>query len=176
MGISLLDDSALPVTGSRAAYSSRAAAIKECRSPARTLLDVAVIASGRFLGGSTMGDARSLWSRILVGVGGLAMLVGAVDPLEGSVVILAGSGLVTLGTWLGGSDRRLVVDWLSIFGLVLLGVVALFALSAVGGIGGRSGRSLWWGVLILPYPAAWVLGMANLVQRLIGRIRARHAA
>jgi hypothetical protein len=123
-----------------------------------------------------MREARRHWPQVLVAAGGIAMLAGAVDPLEGSVVILAGSGLVTLGTWLGGSDRRLVVDWLWIFGLVLLGVVALFALSAVGGIGGRSGRSLWWGVLILPYPAAWVLGMANLVKRLIGRIRARHAA
>jgi hypothetical protein len=99
------------------------------------------------------------------------MVVGALDPLEGSLVILAGSGLVTLGTWLGGSDRRLVVDWLWLFGLILFGVIALFALSAVGGIGGRSGHSLWWGLLVLPYPAAWLLGLANLARRSISRIR-----
>jgi purine-cytosine permease-like protein len=116
-------------------------------------------------------NTRSLWSQILVGAGGVAMGVGALDPLEGSLVILAGSGLVTLGTWLGGSDRRLLVDWLWLFGLILFGVIALFALSAVGGIGGRSGHSLWWGLLVLPYPAGWLLGLANLVRRLIDRIR-----
>ena len=42
-------------------------------------------------------NARSLWSRILVIVGSIAMLVGALDPMEGSVVILPGSGLVALG-------------------------------------------------------------------------------
>lgn len=116
-------------------------------------------------------NTRSLWSQILVGAGGVAMVVGALDPLEGSLVILAGSGLVTLGTWLGGSDRRLLVDWLWLFGLILFGVIALFALSAVGGIGGKSGHSLWWGLLVLLYPAAWLLGLANLVRRLINRIR-----
>ena len=35
-------------------------------------------------------NARSLWSRSLVIVGGLAMLLGALDPLEGCLVILAG--------------------------------------------------------------------------------------
>ena len=38
--------------------------------------------------------ARSLWSRILIVVGGIAMLVGALDPMEGSLVILPGSGMV----------------------------------------------------------------------------------
>ena len=98
------------------------------------------------------------------------------DPLEGSLVILAGSGLVTLGTWLGESDRRLLVNWLWPFGLILFGVIALFALSAVGGIGGKGGHSLWWGLLVLPYPAGWLLGLANLVRRLINRIRHRHPA
>ena len=28
-------------------------------------------------------NARMLWSRILVVVGGIAMLLGAIDPLEG---------------------------------------------------------------------------------------------
>jgi hypothetical protein len=121
-------------------------------------------------------NTGDLWSQILVGAGGVAMVVGAVDPLEGSLVILAGSGLVTLGTWLGESDRRLFVSWLWPFGLILFGVIALFALSAVGGIGGKGGHSLWWGLLVLPYPAGWLLGLANLVRRLINRIRHRHPA
>ena len=43
-------------------------------------------------------NTRSIWSRILVLVGSIAMLVGALDPMEGSVVILPGSGLVALGS------------------------------------------------------------------------------
>ena len=37
-------------------------------------------------------NARKLWSRILIIVGSIAMLVGALDPLEGSLVILPGTG------------------------------------------------------------------------------------
>lgn len=118
-------------------------------------------------------NARSLWSRILVGVGGIAMLIGALDPMEGSVVILVGGGLVALGTWLGGNDRRLLAYWLWLCGSILFGVVALFGLSAVGGFGGRSGRSLWWGLWLLPYPVAWLLGVANLVTRLVMHVRHR---
>ena len=118
-------------------------------------------------------DTRNLWSRILVIAGGIAMLVGAVDPMEGSVVILIGSGLVTLGTFLGKSERRLFRYWIWVFSLIAAGVAALFTLSAVGGIGGNSGHSMWWGLLILPYPVGWILGMASLVMRTGGILRWR---
>ena len=36
------------------------------------------------------------------------MLVGAIDPIEGSLLILPGSGLVALGTFLAQSERRLI--------------------------------------------------------------------
>jgi len=57
-----------------------------------------------------------------------------------------------------------------------LGVAAMFALSSIGGIGGESGRSMWWGILILPYPVGWVMGMASLLARLVRAIRHRHVA
>ena len=44
-------------------------------------------------------NTHATWSRILIPVGGLAMLVGAIDPMEGSLLILPGSGLVALGTF-----------------------------------------------------------------------------
>ena len=110
--------------------------------------------------------ARNLWSRILVILGSLAMLAGALDPLEGSLLILPGAGLVTLGTLLGDTDRALRLYWILIFLLIAVGVGAMFALSAVGGIGGRSGHSMWWGLLILPYPLGWVMGIVSLLFRL----------
>jgi len=103
-------------------------------------------------------DARNLWSRILIIVGGIAMLVGAIDPLEGSLLILPGSGLVALGTYLGQGERRLITYRVWVFILVAIGVGALWGLSAVGGFGGP-GRSNWWGVLILPYLVGWSMGI-----------------
>ena len=97
------------------------------------------------------------------------MLIGAIDPMEGSLIILPGSGLVALGTFLGKSSRGTIIYWIWIFGLIVVGVGALFGLSAIGGFGGKTGRSMWWGILILPYPIGWVLGIANLLARLVRR-------
>ncbi len=115
------------------------------------------------------------WSRILVIAGGIAMLAGVLDPLEGAVVILVGSGLVTLGTYLGNPERSLLVHWICIFVLIAAGVGAMFALSAMGGFGGTSGRSMWWGVPILPYPVGWIMGLVSLSARLIRSFRHGHA-
>jgi purine-cytosine permease-like protein len=116
-------------------------------------------------------NARRLWSRILIIVGSIAMLVGVLDPLEGSVVILAGSALVTLGMFFGQVGRRLLTYWILIFILIAFGVGVMFAFSAFGGIGGTSGHSLWWGVLILPYPVGWIMGIINLLFRLVRSVR-----
>ena len=121
-------------------------------------------------------NARKLWSRILITVGSIAMLVGALDPLEGSLAILPGSGLVTLGTFLSNGGRQLLIYWIWVFLLIAVGIGALFVLSAFGGFGGTSGRSMWWGVLILPYPVGWVMGVVSLLFRLIRTVRHRHAA
>jgi len=121
-------------------------------------------------------NTRKLWSRILVIVGSIAMLVGALDPLEGSLIILPGSGLVTLGTFLGDNGRELRIQWLCIFVLTVVGVGAMFLLSAWGGFGGTSKRSMWWGVLILPYPLGWIMGIVSLLFRLVRSVRHRHAA
>jgi hypothetical protein len=104
-------------------------------------------------------NARNIWSHILIIVGSIAMLVGAVDPMEGSLVILPGSGLVALGTFLGQNERRLIAYRVGAFILIAMGVGALWGLSMVGGFGGNSGRSNWWAVLILPYLIGWLMGI-----------------
>ena len=120
-----------------------------------------------------------LWSRILAVVGGIAMLVGTLDPLEGSLLILPGSGMVALGVFLGRKARPTVLYWAWAFGLIAVGVAALFGLSAVGGFGGTSGLSNWWGVLILPYPVGWLMALAGAVIALVrffkGRRQTAHA-
>jgi hypothetical protein len=104
-------------------------------------------------------NARGIWSRLLIIVGSGAMLLGALDPLEGSAVILPGSGLVALGTFVGQSERRWIAYRVGVFILIAIGVGALWGLSWVGGFGGNSGRSTWWGVLILPYLIGWSMGI-----------------
>lgn len=100
-------------------------------------------------------NPRSMWSRILINVGFVAMLVGALDPMEGSLVIFPGSALVALGTFLSPSDRRLILFRVWAFILIGIGVGALWGLSMVGGLGVNSEVSMWWGVLILPYLIGW---------------------
>lgn len=101
--------------------------------------------------------SRARWSRILMGTGLLGMLVGALDPMEGSLVILPGTGMTALGALLSHSRQRLRLY--AAFFMVVVGVASLFGLSAYGGIGGQSGHSMWWGLLILPYPLGWIVGL-----------------
>lgn len=103
-------------------------------------------------------------SRILV-VGGLVlMVIGAIDPLEGSLVILPGSALVALGGFWGRHRRRRRLLWA--FVLVAIGVGLLFGMSGIGGIGGDTGRSMWWALLFLPYPIGWIMGLVGAIQTL----------
>jgi len=109
-------------------------------------------------------NGATRWSRILVIVGLVAMLIGAIDPLEGSLIIVAGTGMVALGGLLGRSRHRLLIYWS--FVLVAVGVGVLWVLSAFGGIGGSTGRSMWWGLVILPYPVGWIMGLVGAIRRL----------
>jgi hypothetical protein len=104
-------------------------------------------------------NSRSHLPRILSIVGFIAMLVGAVDPLEGSLAILPGSGLVALGTYLEHRDRRLLMLRVWALILVVIGVGAMWAFSSAGGIGGNTGLSMWWGLLTIPYLVGWSLGI-----------------
>ena len=118
-------------------------------------------------------NARRLWSRILLTIGGIAMLVGTLDPLEGSLLILPGSGLVALGMFVGKKDRRTLFYWVWAFILIAVGVGAMFVLSAFGGIGGKSGHSMWWGISILPYPVGWLMTFAGAILALVRFLKAR---
>jgi hypothetical protein len=105
---------------------------------------------------------KRISARIVVGLGLACMVLGALDPFEGSVVILLGAGLAAAGAFVGRSAFRVPLLWAA--GLVAVGVALLFGASAVGGFGGRSGRSMWWAAVLLPYPVGWLLGMSGAVR------------
>ncbi|HMM12418.1 MAG TPA: hypothetical protein PKE03_10030 [Bacteroidales bacterium] len=105
------------------------------------------------------------WMRIMYIVGVIALAIGALDPLEGSVVIVAGIILTTLSTYLVHDRHRKV--FLTAAMMIIVGVFFLFYLSSLGGFGGNSSLSWWWGTLILPYPLGWLIAIITLINRAI---------
>ncbi len=101
------------------------------------------------------------WTRILVTAGLILMVIGVLDPLEGSVIILAGSLVAATGAFLGRLRRWKLL--LAAFILIAVGVGVMFVTSAMGGFGGETGRSMWWALVILPYPAGWIVGLAGAI-------------
>lgn len=104
------------------------------------------------------------WPRLSVIAGLVGMVIGAIDPLEGSVVVLAGIALVAVGVLRSDGKYSALVIWA--LTLVMVGVGAMFGLSALGGFGGSTGRSSWWALAILPYPVGWIMGLVGGVGSL----------
>jgi hypothetical protein len=108
---------------------------------------------------------KNNWIRIISIIGVIALIIGALDPMEGSVVIACGSALVALSTYLTHDRHRKI--FLVAFIMILTGVFFLFYLSSLGGIGGTSNHSMWWGILILPYPIGWLISIVVLIIRAV---------
>jgi hypothetical protein len=107
----------------------------------------------------------------MVVLGGFATVLGAVDPLEGSILILGGTALVLLGTYMGRHPRPMLVYWVWVVGLVFVGVASLWGFSAVGGLGGDTGRSMWWMLTMLPYAIGWLMAFSGLILRLVRALK-----
>ncbi len=106
---------------------------------------------------------KTKWMRIMYILGIIVLLIGALDPMEGSVVIAAGSTLIAFSTYITHDRHRKI--FLTSFMLIVVGVCFLFYLSSLGGIGGKSALSMWWGILILPYPIGWLMTIITLLYR-----------
>lgn len=109
--------------------------------------------------------ATTSWSRLLVVFGLAGMLLGAIDPLEGSLIILPGTGPVVLGALLGKSRWRILLFWS--LALVAIGVGAMSVASAFGGFVGSTGLSNWWALLLVPYPVGWLMGLVGAILALV---------
>lgn len=104
------------------------------------------------------------WPRRLLYVGLAALILGTLDPLEGSLLILGATALLALAGYTGHYTARRQLAWA--LGLVALGVGTLWGLSAIGGFGGQTGRSNWWALLLLPYPIGWLLALSGALRGL----------
>jgi hypothetical protein len=104
-------------------------------------------------------NKSNVWTRLLIAAGILCMAIGAVDPLDGSFLVLLGIALATLGSLMGSSRYFQHLAWS--FALVASGVAAMVFFSSLGGIGGNSGNPLWWGIYVVPYPIGWFVGLVS---------------
>ncbi|MGE5419919.1 MAG: hypothetical protein ACM3UT_07015 [Chloroflexota bacterium] len=109
--------------------------------------------------------AKVNWIRIAYLFGVVALIIGVIDPLEGSILISLGSILLAFSTYMKVDPHRKVFLVSSI--MIIVGVSFLFYLSSLGGFGGNSSISWWWGLLIIPYPAGWLLAIVTLIIRLV---------
>ncbi|MEW6135052.1 MAG: hypothetical protein HPY80_09570 [Bacteroidales bacterium] len=115
-------------------------------------------------------ELKAGWTNVIHYLGSALLVIGAVDPLEGSVLITIGSGLLTFVAFKNRrKDRnRLIAGFISI----LVGVFFLFLFSSFGGFGGPNGIAWGWSVLILPYPAGWFYTIGLLLARLKAKPKA----
>lgn len=110
-------------------------------------------------------ERRSRRERALALVGSVAFVIGTLDPLEGSVLILAGAVLLAIAEGAGRRQESSIVFWSWTVGLLIVGVGALWGLSALGGVGGHTGRSYWWLLVCLPYPLGSLMSLGGVVVR-----------
>jgi hypothetical protein len=107
----------------------------------------------------------SNWPRLIFLFGVIALLAGVIDPLEGSIAIAAGSGLITLSVYMTHDKHR--ENFLFSFILIIFGVFFLFFFSSLGGFGDGAVLSWWWALLILPYPLGWLLAIVLVVAQIL---------
>lgn len=113
------------------------------------------------------------WPRICKATGVASILVGSLDPLEGSLLIAPGSVLLALGAYLGRESPARIREWVVLSAMIVFGVLQLWELSDFGGFGGDNGVAIGWALLILPYPVAWILTLARLGAAGIAWLRDR---
>ena len=110
---------------------------------------------------------KAKWAYIVYIIGVIALILGAIDPLEGSIVITAGSVLIALSTCIT-HDRHWKIFMASLI-MIVIGVFFLFYFSSLGGFGGTSTLSWWWGTLILSYPLGWLMSIITLIVRAVNK-------
>lgn len=102
------------------------------------------------------------WKRWLYIIGLILFFLGTLDPLEGSVSIVAGSLLITF--IIAIDKKELWKSYLMSSILIAVGVAFMFYFSSLGGWGGTSRLPWVLVVLLLPYPVGWVWTIVLLVK------------
>jgi hypothetical protein len=102
-------------------------------------------------------------------LGIVSLLVGVLDPMEGSVLVIAGSAAITFSAFMNKDTYYKI--FLVSFIMIAFGVFFLFYLSSLGGFGGGSSLSWWYGLFILPYPTGWLLTITMIILKTLKKNR-----
>lgn len=108
-------------------------------------------------------EKKPKWIRVVYLLGVITIIAGIIDPLEGSILVSAGILLILISAFAGDDPDKKLFLFSAI--MIVFGVFFLFYFSSLGGFGGKSGLSWWWVILILPYPAGWIMAIAALIRR-----------
>lgn len=110
-------------------------------------------------------ESRQRWAPRVGTAGHLIALIGAVDPLEGSWLVVLGCAMAALEAWMvrdghapgvRRAQRALLAYRSGVAVMAAAGVAVLWVTSEHGGFGGSEGVHPAWALLLLPYPAALV--------------------
>lgn len=114
---------------------------------------------------------KSMIGWFLIALGAFAMLIGALDPIEGVFIIFPGSILAAIGAWLTQTSGRRWFYGAEI--LILLAFAIILIIDRLGGFGPKAPTldSNAWGLLLLPYPLGWLAGMIGMARILITKVK-----
>jgi len=95
---------------------------------------------------------KFLRSTLFPRIGIALILLGSLDPMEGSVLISLGSIVFAIASWL----QQKAWKWHTVVAATSIGfgVSALWIVSSKGGF--DPATEWWWLLAILPYPIAWL--------------------
>ena len=105
-------------------------------------------------------------------IGIALILLGSLDPMEGSILINLGSILLAISGLILGRRWKW---WCLIASIsITIGVISLWSVSSLGGFDPQT--EWWWLLAIVPYPVAWLGllgGMSySTIVKLLNRKRA----
>jgi hypothetical protein len=108
-------------------------------------------------------NEKPKWIRYVFIIGVIATIAGAIDPLEGSIVIAAGSILLAISAYIG-NDRYFKIFLIAAI-FIIISVSAIWYVSSLGGFDPK--RDWWWTVVILPYPIGWLINIITLIIKAV---------
>lgn len=107
------------------------------------------------------------WPRYVYSIGVTATIIGAIDPLEGSILIAAGSVLLVVSTFFT-RDRHYKIFLTSAI-LILTGVYTLWFVSSLRRVFFEPYNR--WDLLVIPYPTGWLINIIAIIVRAVKKIK-----
>jgi hypothetical protein len=109
------------------------------------------------------------WTKVIFIIGAIAIILGIIDPMEGSIVIATGSFFIAFSTFVSRDHYRKIFLVSAI--MIIVGVLSMFYVSSLGGFDPK--HAWWWDVLILPYPLGWLISVITLIVMAVKNLSAQ---